>query len=199
MENDHPRLIYRIRASSSSRTCFAWHSPWRWAATQLPHHRVAHTSFRIRFPLAVFSYKITSLAVELYHSWRSSDSGGELWCRAFFKHWTWTPIDCSPARLEPPSSWSSPWTLDGLGHDGESWESHVIVEFQDPFKALHLDNGFAVTSVPRGKEWLNSKVKRPSTCRCFNRGVSLICGRLRWCSSSSRTVERGGGKPVWGK
>ena len=26
----------------------------------------------------------------------------------------------------------------------------------------HLDNGFAVTSVPRGKEWFNGKVKRPS-------------------------------------
>ena len=26
-----------------------------------------------------------------------------------------------------------------------------------------LDNGFAVTSIPRGKEWLNGKVNRPST------------------------------------
>ena len=27
----------------------------------------------------------------------------------------------------------------------------------------HLDNGLAVTSIPRGKEWLNGKVRRPST------------------------------------
>ena len=27
----------------------------------------------------------------------------------------------------------------------------------------HLDNGLAVASIPRGKEWLNGKVNRPST------------------------------------
>ena len=33
----------------------------------------------------------------------------------------------------------------------------------EDWEHTHFDIGFSVNSIPRGKEWLNGKVKRPGT------------------------------------
>ena len=63
---------------------------------------------------------------------------------------------------------------------------------------IRFDIGLSVNSIPQGKEWLNGKVRRPSTGRCFNKWFMHVYAHLQNRNGSSRAAEGGGGKRFMG-